>query len=271
MTTVKISPKYQVLIPKEIREKLKLEPGDELQIFQHGKWIGLIPLKAINEAGGLLNLLNAEIKREIGTTGISKNPKGRVVKRKFENVFQFKITLNDIKPRIWRRIQVPETYNFQQLHNAIQDVMGWLDYHMHEFTIIDPKTGFEVHIGMPEDSDMQDFGYPVLEEKKQKIAGYFNRLNSKALYTYDFGDDWKHTIKFEKSLPVDINLKYPVCLAGQRACPPEDCGGSWGYEEMLETLSDEDSEDFEDMKEWVGEDFDPEYFSVDDVVFADSK
>lgn len=264
MTIVKVSPEYQIVIPEEIREKLKLEPGEELEISQLDDRIELIPLKAMKKKGGLLRAVSAETRQEANTAGTAKNQKSR--KKQFENVYQFKITLHDIKPRIWRRIQVPETYNFEQLHNAIQDAMGWLNYHLHEFEIMNPKTGIEVNVGIPD-----EMAPGVIEGKKQKIADYFSRLNSKALYTYDFGDNWEHTIKFEKSLPRDENLNYPVCLAGERACPPEDCGGSWGYEELLDTISDEDSEDYEDMKEWAGEDFDPEYFNADEVVFVDSK
>ncbi|HEX2866051.1 MAG TPA: AbrB/MazE/SpoVT family DNA-binding domain-containing protein [Ignavibacteriales bacterium] len=262
MTIVKILPEYQVVIPEEIRKKLKLEPGDELEIFQLEDSIGLIPLKAMKESGGLFKTAKANTGQVANTEGAGK--KGS--KKQFENVYQFKITLHDVKPRIWRRIQVPETYNFEQLHNAIQDAMGWLNYHLHEFKIMNPKTGLEVSIGIPD-----EMAPGVIEGKKHKVANYFSRLNSKALYTYDFGDCWEHTIKFEKSLPRDENLTYPVCLAGERACPPEDCGGSWGYEELLDTLSNEDSEDYEEMKEWAGDDFDPEYFNADEVVFMDSK
>ena len=106
------------------------------------------------------------------------------MKKKFSQVYQFKITLKDTKPPVWRRIQVPETYTFWDLHIAIQDVMGWLDYHLHEFELINPRTGLNVEIGFPDD----EFGKKILAGWSQKIADYFNMENSMANYVYDFGD-----------------------------------------------------------------------------------
>ena len=186
------------------------------------------------------------------------------MKKKFDQVYQFKITLRDIKPPIWRRIQVPETYTFWDLHVAIQDAMGWSDYHLHEFEIAAPSTDLKVNIGIPD----EDFGREILPGWKQKIADYFSIENRSADYTYDFGDNWEHTIKLEKIFPRDKNIDYPICIAGKRACPPEDCGGIWGYENFLEIISDPDNEEYEDMIEWVGE-FDPEHFDVKEVSFDD--
>jgi len=187
------------------------------------------------------------------------------MKKKFDQVYQFKITLRDIKPPIWRRIQVPETYTFWDLHVAIQDAMGWSDYHLHEFEMVDPSTGLKVNIGMPD----EDFGREILLGWKQKIADYFSVENRSADYTYDFGDNWEHIIKLEKILPRDKNVDYPICIAGKRACPPEDCGGIWGYENFLEIINDPDNEEYQDMIEWVGGEFDPEHFDVKEVSFDD--
>lgn len=187
------------------------------------------------------------------------------MKKKFDQVYQFKITLRDIKPPIWRRIQVPETYTFWDLHVAIQDAMGWSDYHLHEFEITDPSTGLKVNIGIPD----EDFGREILPGWKQKIADYFSMGNRLADYVYDFGDNWEHIIKLEKILPRDENVDYPKCIAGKRACPPEDCGGIWGYENFLEIINDPDNEEYEDMIEWVGGEFDPEHFDVKEVSFDD--
>ncbi|ACR78816.1 plasmid pRiA4b ORF-3 family protein [Kosmotoga olearia] len=187
------------------------------------------------------------------------------MKKKFNRVYQFKITLKGIKPPIWRRIQVPETYTFWDLHVAIQDAMGWLDYHLHEFEIINPSTGLKVNIGIPD----EDFGRDVLPGWKQKIADYFSMENPKANYTYDFGDNWEHKIELEKILPREKGVTYPVCIKGKRACPPEDCGGVWGYEELLEAIKDPAHERHEELLEWLGEDFDPEHFDVNEVSFDD--
>jgi len=190
------------------------------------------------------------------------------MKKKYNQVYQFKITLKGTKPPIWRRILVPETYTFWDLHVAIQDAMGWEDYHLHEFTLLSPKTGRKVKIGIPSDEDV-DYGWEVLAEWNQKIAHYFSSENSKADYVYDFGDGWEHSIKLEKILPRETGVAYPRCIDGRGACPPEDCGGIGGYAEFLEAIGDPANELHEDMLDWVGGSFDPDDFDPNDVEFED--
>jgi len=187
------------------------------------------------------------------------------VNNKFSRVYQFRITLEDIRPPVLRRVLVPETYTFWDLHVAIQDVMEWSDCHLHQFRIIDPRISAKVDIGIPDEED--DY-YEILPGWKQKIADYFSPYNKTAYYIYDFGNNWEHSILFEKILPREDGLLYPVCIDGQRACPPEDCGGPTGYEEFLEIIMDPRHERYEEMLEWAG-DFEPEYFKKDDVVFDD--
>ncbi|KYK32523.1 MAG: plasmid pRiA4b ORF-3 family protein [Theionarchaea archaeon] len=186
------------------------------------------------------------------------------MKKKFNTVYQFKISLQGIKPPIWRRIQVPEPYTFWDLHVAIQDAMGWHDCHLHEFEVINPSTGSPVNIGTP----YEDSGKGILPEEKQKIVDYFTMENPSAYYVYDFGDSWEHEIRLEKILPRE-KRKYPACIAGKRACPPEDCGGIWGYEEFLVIIKDPEHEEYEDMLDWIGGEFDPEHFDIKDVQFDD--
>jgi hypothetical protein len=178
------------------------------------------------------------------------------MKNKYYRVYQFKITLKNISPPIWRRIQVPESYSFWDLHVAIQDVMAWLDYYLHEFKIVNPSTGIKVEIGIPVDDDF-DMGREVLPGWKEKTADYFSMENRVAYYEYDFGDIWEHTIKLEKILPRNKDKDYPRCIAGKRSCPPEDCGGVWGYEDFLEIISNPDHEEYEETMEWAGGAFDP--------------
>ncbi len=187
------------------------------------------------------------------------------MKKKFNQVYQFKITLQGIKPPIWRRIQVPETYTFWDLHVAIQDAMGWSDSHLHEFTILNPSTGLEVNIGFPD----EELDKKILTDWNQKIADYFTMENPLANYVYDFGDNWEHKIQLEKILPREQNVNYPVCIKGKRACPPEDCGGIIGYYNLLEIISNPENEEYEEMMEWVGGKFDPEHFDVNEVSFDD--
>ncbi|MBL1212665.1 MAG: plasmid pRiA4b ORF-3 family protein [Ignavibacteriae bacterium] len=183
-------------------------------------------------------------------------------------VYQFKISLNNSKPLIWRRIVVPSTYSFWDLHVAIQDSMGWLDYHLHLFSIKDPITNLEVEIGIPDEED-DLFNRTILDDSRIKIKNYFNEDNPKARYEYDFGDSWIHTVKLEKILPAAIGETYPKCTAGKMACPPEDCGGVHGYYHLLSVLSDPEDEEYSEMIEWLGGEFDPEYFDPTEVFFDD--
>ncbi|TMV50310.1 plasmid pRiA4b ORF-3 family protein [Paenibacillus mesophilus] len=180
--------------------------------------------------------------------------------KKEKSVYQFKITLKGTKPPVWRRIQVPETYTFYDLHVAIQDSMGWMDSHLHEFNVVNPKTGKLVNIGIPSEED--DYGSRVLQGWSHKIAKYFNMENTKATYVYDFGDGWEHTVVLEAISPREADRSYPVCMKGKRACPPEDCGGVWGYQDICEG-----KHDFQE--EYA--DYDPDYFEPDEVVFEDPK
>jgi hypothetical protein len=186
------------------------------------------------------------------------------MKRKFSKVYQFRIALKDIKPTVWRRIQVPETYTFWDLHVAIQDVMGWFDCHLHQFKMLEPVTKAKVDIGIPDEDD----DYEILPGWRQKILDFFSPDNKTAFYIYDFGDNWTHTILLEKILPREEGIAYPLCIEGERSCPPEDCGGVWGYEEFLDAIMDPGHEKYEEMIAWAG-DFEPEYFDRAGVVFSD--
>lgn len=187
------------------------------------------------------------------------------MRRKFNQVYQFKVTLEGIRPPIWRRIQVPETYTFWDFHVAIQDVMGWLDYHLHEFEILNPTNGLKVTIGLPDD----DIPKRNLLDWAQKIANYFSLENPSADYIYDFGDYWIHRLKLEKILLREKNVDYPICVKGKRAAPPEDCGGVSGYENILEIIKNPGHVEYEETIEWLGEEFDPEHFDPKEVNFDD--
>ncbi|MHB8882983.1 MAG: plasmid pRiA4b ORF-3 family protein [Thermodesulfovibrionales bacterium] len=184
---------------------------------------------------------------------------------KSEQVYQFKVTLQEISPTIWRRIRVPAEYSFWDLHVAIQDVFGWTDSHLHEFRMKNPKTGRKVAIGIPD----EDFGAKVSFGWKKKIADFFTLANSKAEYIYDFGDDWQHIILLEEILPAKKGIDYPLCVDGERACPPEDCGGPHGYEDFLNIIMDPGNEEHEEMLDWAGGEFHPEHFACSEIVFDD--
>lgn len=184
-----------------------------------------------------------------------------------ESVFQFKITLKNINPPIWRRVLVPAKYTFWDFHVAIQDSMGWLDCHLHEFTVLNRATGNRERIGIPEGS----YDLEVAAGWQKQIRDYFSDENPKAAYDYDFGDGWQHDIIFEKLISLVVNEEIPQCVAGERACPPEDCGGPWGYDELLNILKDPKHEEHQSMLQWAGGKFDPEDFDPQRVKFDNPK
>jgi hypothetical protein len=190
--------------------------------------------------------------------------------KKEQQIYQFKITLEGIKPSIWRRIQVPKTYTFWELHVAIQDAMGWYDYHLHQFEAINPKTGESDIIGIPDQEGIDDI--LTLPSWKIHISSYFSFLNKQAQYLYDFGDHWDHTVLLEKILPEEeFGKEYPLCVAGERACPPEDCGSIRGYEKLLDIIERPQHAEYKSTMEWLAKNFDPEEFKLEDVCFDDPK
>jgi hypothetical protein len=190
---------------------------------------------------------------------------------KYNQVYQFKITLLDIQPPIWRTIQVPASYSFWDFHVAIQDAMGWTDSHLHDFQVTNPSHDNKEHIGIPYDEPLDDDIDPFLPGWEVRIKDYFSNENSTGIYVYDFGDDWHHLIQLEEILPRVKGKRYPLCLAGKRKCPPEDVGGSPGYEEFLKAIGDPHNEENESYPEWVGGAFDPESFNPKKVRFDDPK
>jgi hypothetical protein len=174
-------------------------------------------------------------------------------------IYQLKLTLLGTSPPIWRRLLVPADTTLAQLHDVLQATMGWEDGHMHEFSIGQRR------IGRPDPEDRL-MGMPSAEnERTVRLSGILGKAGSKAIYTYDFGDTWEHSIVLEKRLPDDPNLTYPVCTDGQLACPPEDCGGIPGFYDLVEALNDPNHERHEELLDWIGDNFDPQAFSVDNV------
>jgi hypothetical protein len=168
-------------------------------------------------------------------------------------VYQLKITLKGSKPPIWRRVMVPGKFSLYRLHHVIQMVMGWTDDHLHQF-IIDGE-----YYSIPSPDDWE----PVIDERRYALNRIAPNEKRKFVYQYDFGDNWEHDILVEKILPPEKDSKYPVCLKGKRACPPEDIGGMWGYEDFLEAISDPGHEQHAFYLEWIGGEFDPEEFNLD--------
>jgi len=174
------------------------------------------------------------------------------------NVFQIQIALRGFKPKIWRRVLIPADLPMADFHEIIQTTMGWENSHLHQF--IKNKTYYSVRRkdDMWEERDSVDYS-------DLKVSDLLKTEKEKLLYEYDFGDGWAHDIVLEKILPFDSKIEYPVCTAGKMCCPPEDCGGIWGYADMLEVLKQPKHEEYESFMEWLGGEFDPEYFDIEEV------
>jgi hypothetical protein len=174
-----------------------------------------------------------------------------------EKAIQLKVTLCDTKPLIWRRITVPDNFTLGWLHSVIQVAMGWHDGHMHAFRIGDDEYTSE------KACEMDDLG--MKNEEVVLLDSVITQEKQVFSYEYDFGDGWEHEIVVEKFLPVDPLVKHPVCLAGKRACPPDDCGGVPGYEDILKALkAKKKTEDRQEMLAWLG-DYDPAHFDKEEV------
>ena len=174
---------------------------------------------------------------------------------KTDLLFQFKITLLDIKPAIWRRIQVPDC-TLVDLHEYIQAAFGWENYHLHQFEIDGVRYSQPAPDGDDFDMDFEDETDVLLSKLLPKSS-----RKARWVYEYDFGDGWRHEVLFEGFPPIDPKAKSPLCLEGERACPPEDCGGPPGYGDYLAAIADPQHEQHEEMLEWRGP-FDPEAFDA---------
>jgi hypothetical protein len=167
-------------------------------------------------------------------------------------VVTLKITLKGLKPPVWRRLAVPGGIKLDRLSSVILATMGWRGGHLHSFGV-----------------DGRDYGDPgslddVADERKLTLGGIAASGVKNFEYTYDFGDSWEHQIVIEGSRPAAPGETRPVCVAGKRSCPPEDCGGVWGYMELLEILADPNHPERAERLEWLGEEeFDPERFDIE--------
>ncbi|MBU0493925.1 MAG: plasmid pRiA4b ORF-3 family protein [Chloroflexi bacterium] len=172
-------------------------------------------------------------------------------------IYQLKITLEHIKPPIWRRLLVRSDATLGDLHRIIQAAFGWMDYHLHQFVI------GEFYYGEPQ-PDYDDY-MEMRDEQELTLRHLTAEEGFRFRYEYDFGDDWQHLILVEKILDPQPGQVYPLCVKGHRACPPEDVGGPWGYENFLEAITDPKHEEHEEYLEWIGDEFDPDEFDLEEI------
>jgi hypothetical protein len=165
-------------------------------------------------------------------------------------VISLKVTLKGMKPPVWRRLLMPGGTTLRDLHRAILAAMGWGGGHLHLFDIDGREYG--------DRRDTDD----VADENRLTLNGLLRSGVARFGYVYDFGDNWQHAILIERTMPASDAIPCPACVDGRRACPPDDCGGPWGYRDLLEVLADPARPQHAEQREWVGEDFDPEAFDV---------
>ena len=171
-------------------------------------------------------------------------------------IYQCKVSLKGLIPPIWRKFQVSGAVTLYRLHLILQIVMGWSNQHLYQFII----EGVDYSEPPPETA-----WPPVQDPHRVTLNQVSHQPGHKFIYVYDFGADWQHVIKVDKILPPQPNIDYPLCLSGQRACPPENAGGIFHYTELLEILQDPTHEDYAGVIARLGEDFNPDAFDVNRV------
>ena len=182
-------------------------------------------------------------------------------------VLVLEIVLQDVEPRVWRRIEVPSSASFFELYSAIVDAMGWRDAHLHEFTIGSTRDPVPLRIGIPD----QEFPDDDLEAGWDVPISRHLAPGKAVRYLYDPGDGWEHRVACIAEAPTVPATAYPRCTGGARACPPEDVGGPSGYADFLEAMDDPTHEEHASMLEWAGGDWDAEHFDPRAVRFADAR
>lgn len=227
----------------------------------------LVNIRLLDEFQKLPNSEKSKLDREIQKLesmmpGVKKEP------RRKTSIYQLKVSLIGVRPPIWRRIQVPGNIKFDALHEVIQIAMGWQNFHLYSFNIDD------VFIETPESEEEFDFSLPRFREQydasKEKLNKWVSEEKSKLTYTYDFGDNWEHSILVEKIEESAKKLDHPVCLKGKRACPPEDCGGMYGYKILVDSiagngLGDDVDDEYREHLLSNYEHFDPDEFDLEFV------
>ncbi|MFY9779186.1 MAG: plasmid pRiA4b ORF-3 family protein [Candidatus Baltobacteraceae bacterium] len=171
-----------------------------------------------------------------------------------QTVHRLRIALRGVRPPVWRRLEVPSDTKLPALNQILQAAMGWMDMHLHAFRVRG------VSYGVPD----PDFPCDMRDERRVTLGEIAPRPKSRFVFEYDFGDGWEHDVTVEAIEEAKPGFRYPCCLAGKYACPPEDCGGPSGYEEMLEALHEPAHEEHMTWTRWAG-DFDPDEFNLEEV------
>jgi Plasmid pRiA4b ORF-3-like protein len=178
-------------------------------------------------------------------------------KRNPSKIYELYVELQDIEPLIWRRLLVPATITLPQLHDLLQLAMGWTNSHLHSFSIGDRT------FAMAGVTDLEELN--MLDERKQTLAATLGESIREFIYEYDFGDSWRCRIAAKPLARPNTDWHYPLCTGGARAAPPDDVGGTTGYEEFLAAIKDPTHEEHDSMLTWIGGAFDPEGFDINAI------
>ncbi|MGN9841097.1 plasmid pRiA4b ORF-3 family protein [Nonomuraea sp. H19] len=229
--------------PERAREVNDQDTERMLSALQH-----LGALKITNEEAALTPLGLEPVRRSLGEAGPG------------EPVYELKVTLLDTdEPVVWRRLRVSAGISLARLHRILAVAMGWADYHLHLFTV-----GGQLY-GRPS----REWDLDVLDETATTLAEVAGGDGARISWEYDLGDSWEHEIVIERAMTAEDGVRYPAVVAGEGACPPEDCGGTWGYREFRAALADPRHEEHEHLVRWAGlagaAEFDPEAFDLEAV------
>lgn len=172
------------------------------------------------------------------------------------SIYIVDVTLLDVRPRVWRRLQLPGATRLDRVHQILQHTLGWQDCHCHQF-----RAGEAIYSEVDPDFN-NDF---ALDESDYSLSDLLINPGDEILYEYDFGDGWEHRIELIETLPIEDANGVPVCLDGDRACPPEDVGGPPGYQHMLKVLANPSHPEYRDYCQFIPDDYEPDWFDLDDV------
>ena len=200
----------------------------------------------------------AWLKKTVGKKTATRTPSRSRAKQRVGDVYRLDLNLLGTKPPIKRRFEVPGDMSLGDVHDVLQIIMGWENGHMHQFTARD-GTRYGMLPGGDSSLD-EDFA----DESGVKLNAVVAKKGDRLLYEYDFGDGWEHELKVVSVSPPEQGVRYPRCVDGKLACPPEDCGGVWGYYNLLEAIADPKHPEHDDLLEWVGE-FDAEAFDLEAI------
>ena len=259
--------KHARTVEKKRQQQLTRRPGAPTPI--RSVKIGRNDLCPCNSGKKFKKCCGASDDNQTNPSGGKSSNKSNVIKVDFPQhgkkqtapapIYQLKVALQGAKPPIWRRIQVPGNITLEELHSIIQICMEWDDQHLHQFLI--DRTCYS----LPDGDDLWQASRPK-NEAKFTLHALEKKIQPRFQYIYDFGDDWMHQISVEKILPPEEGKAYPVLITGRRACPPEDIGGIFQYNHILEVLSDPEGEEYEEVTSWLDMDFfDPAGFDKEDI------